>query len=37
MFNRILLAVDASSSSEAAVSFAMAMAAQSSGTIRVVT
>ena len=36
MFNRILLAVDASSSSEAAVSFAMAMAAQSSGTIRVV-
>jgi nucleotide-binding universal stress UspA family protein len=36
MFNRILLAVDASSSSEAAVSFAMAMAAQSSGSIRVV-
>jgi len=36
MFNRILLAIDASSSSEAAVSFAMAMAAQSSGTVRVV-
>lgn len=36
MFNRILLAIDASSSSEAAVSFAMAMAAQSSGAIRVV-
>jgi nucleotide-binding universal stress UspA family protein len=36
MFTRILLAIDDSSSSEAAVSFAMAMALQSHGSVRVV-
>jgi nucleotide-binding universal stress UspA family protein len=36
MFTRILLAIDDSSSSEAALSFAMAMALQSSGAVRVV-
>jgi len=36
MFSRILLAIDASSSSEAAVSFAIALAGQSSGAVRVV-
>lgn len=36
VFNRILLAIDASSSSQAAVSFALALAGQSSGTVRVV-
>jgi nucleotide-binding universal stress UspA family protein len=36
MFTRILLAIDDSSSSEAAVSFATAMAVQSSGVVRVV-
>jgi nucleotide-binding universal stress UspA family protein len=36
MFTRILLAIDDSSSSEAAVSFAIALARQSSGAVRVV-
>ncbi len=36
MFTRILLAIDDSASSEAAVSFATAMAKQSSAAVRVV-
>jgi nucleotide-binding universal stress UspA family protein len=36
MFTRILLAIDDSPSSEAAVSFAIALAGQSSGAVRVV-
>jgi nucleotide-binding universal stress UspA family protein len=36
MFTRILLAIDSSSSSEAAVSFAIALAGQSSAVVRVV-
>ena len=36
MFTRILLAIDDSDSSEAAVSFATAMAKQSSASVRVV-
>jgi nucleotide-binding universal stress UspA family protein len=36
MFNRILLAIDDSTSSEVAISFAKAVAAQSSGAVRVV-
>ena len=36
MFTRILLAIDDSASSEAAVSFATAMARQSSAAVRVV-
>jgi nucleotide-binding universal stress UspA family protein len=36
MFTRILLAIDESDSSEAAVSFALAMAKQSSASVRVV-
>src|SRR5580698_2472226 len=36
MFNRVLLAIDDSPSSEAAISFAIALAWQSSGAVRVV-
>src|SRR3984957_3053560 len=36
MFTRILLAIDDSPSSEAAISFAVALARQSSGAVRVV-